>query len=79
MLLLITVRISRFILSYLLHSLKEKVRHLKDMYEERQKNPEIRRMGSLLPVQKKLSVEFNKHRTELVSMIVMCLQFLQNF
>jgi hypothetical protein len=49
------------------------------MYEERQKNPEIRRMGSLLPVQKKLSVEFNKHRTELVSMIVMCLQFLQNF
>lgn len=74
------MRLSRLILSVsLLHSLKEKVRHLKDMYEERQKNPEVRRMNLLFPVQKQLSLEFNKHRVALVSMIVMCLHFLQLF
>jgi hypothetical protein len=52
---------------------------LKDMYEERQKNPEVRRVNSLFPVQKQLSLEFNKHRVSLVSMIVMCLHFLQMF
>lgn len=52
---------------------------MKDMYEERQKNPEVRQMASLLPVQRQLSLEFNKHRVELVSVIVMCLHFLQMF
>ena len=71
---------SRLILSVsLLHSLKGKVEHLKDMYEERQKNPEVRRVNSLFPVQKQLSLEFNKHRIALVSMIVICLHFLQMF
>jgi len=77
---LIFVRMSRLILSVsLLHSLKEKVKHLKDMHEERQKNPEVRQVNSLFPVQKQLSVEFNKHRIALVSMIVICLHFLQMF
>ena len=77
---LIFVRMSRLILSAsLLHSLKEKVKHLKDMYEERQKNPEVRRVNSLFPVQKQLSLEFNKHRVALVSMFVMYLHFLQMF
>lgn len=77
---LIFVRMSRLILSVsLLHSLKEKVKNLKDMHEERQKNPEVRQMNSLFPVQKQLSREFNKHRIALVSMIVICLHFLQMF
>jgi hypothetical protein len=75
MLVLITVKLSRLILFVsLLHSLKENVKHLKDMYDERQKNPEIHRMDLLLPVQKKLSLEFNEHRIALVSMILMCRQ-----
>lgn len=77
---LIFVRMFRLILSVsLLHSLKEKVKRLKDMHEERQRNPEVRQVISLFPVQKQLSLEFNKHRVALVSMIVICLHFLQMF
>lgn len=52
-----------------LAGLKQNVKHLKDMYDERQKNPEIHRMDCLLPVQKKLSLEFNEHRIALHDMI----------
>jgi hypothetical protein len=50
-------------------SLEEKIKDLKEIYEEKQKNPEVQKMESLLPVQKNLSVEFIKHRRELVSII----------
>jgi hypothetical protein len=49
--------------------LEEKIKDLKEIYEEREKNPEVQKMDSLLPVQKNLSVAFNKHRSELVSII----------
>jgi hypothetical protein len=62
----------------LLCSLEEKIKDLKEMYEERQKNPEVHKMDSLVPVQKNLSAEFNKHRRELVSMIE-CIYSSQNF
>lgn len=52
-----------------LEGLKEKVKNLKDMHEERQKNPEVRQMNSLFPVQKQLSREFNKHRIALHDMV----------
>ncbi|PNF40591.1 hypothetical protein B7P43_G06761 [Cryptotermes secundus] len=52
-----------------LADLEEKIKDLKEMYEERQKTPEVHKMDSLVPVQKNLSVEFNKHRRELNDMI----------
>ncbi|XP_021929971.1 uncharacterized protein LOC110834781 isoform X1 [Zootermopsis nevadensis] len=52
-----------------LADLEEKIKHLDEMYVERQRNPEVYEMDSLLPVQKSLSVEFNKHRRELNDMI----------
>lgn len=52
-----------------LADLEEKIKDLKEMYEERQKNPEVHKVDSLVPIQKNLSVEFNKHRRELNVMI----------
>jgi hypothetical protein len=54
---------------FALCSLEERIKDLKEMYEERQKNPEVQKVDSLVPVQKKLSMEFSKHRRELVSMV----------
>jgi hypothetical protein len=59
-------------------SLEEKIKDLKEMYEEREKNPEVHKVDSLVPVQKNLSAEFNKHKRELVSMIG-CVYNSQNF
>jgi hypothetical protein len=44
------------------------------MHEERQRNPEVHKMDSLVPVQRNISEEFQKHRRELVSMTE-CVQF----
>jgi hypothetical protein len=59
----------------LLCRLEEEIKHLQEMYEVRQRNPEVHEADSLIPVQKNLSVEFNKHRRELVGML--CLQFIE--
>jgi hypothetical protein len=59
-------------------SLQEELKDFREMYEERQKNPEVRKMDSLLPAQKNLSVEFNKHRKELVSIQFNCMQFMEH-